>query len=128
MPSTSNDHAAHHAAHHDPHPPTVDEQRDETARAGGVGPSLPAMPEPMTRGAGRGALIGAFVGALLLSPIAAIPFGGVEVGVRLLIVVMIGLVAGAAAGAVFFGGAVSELENPESDGDRDLVPEQVRKH
>lgn len=107
----------------------VDEQREETAAAGMAGPtpSMPAIPEPMTRGALRGAAIGGLIGAVVLSPASAIAFGGLDFVVRLVIVLIIGAVAGSAAGAVFFGGAVAETENPESAGDESVVPDSMHR-
>lgn len=107
----------------------VDEQREETAAAGMAGPtpSMPAVPEPMTRGALRGAALGGLIGAAVLSPASAIAFGGLDFVVRLVIVLIVGAVAGGAAGAVFFAGAVAETENPESDGDDSVVPDSMHR-
>lgn len=124
--STSNQHAAHDEGQ----PTDVADQRAETAHAGMAGPtpSMPAVPEPMVRGALRGALIGGAIGAVVLAPAALIPFGGIDAVIRLVIVVIVGAVGGSAAGAVFFGGAVAETENPESDGDDSVVPDAMHQH
>lgn len=114
-----------HTTDHDP--AWVVEQRAETGRAGTVGPSLPTIPEPMTRGLGRGALVGALVGAAVLTPLAFLPIGDLSFVVKLVLVVLVGVVAGSVVGGVFFASAVAEVEDDDSDGDDELVPDQMRR-
>lgn len=119
------------AARPDARPPAPDDQaaaqRDELDDVGAVGPSMPAIPESMTRGATFGIGIGALVGAVILSPFSAIPFFEMAFGARLLIAVIVGAVAGAAVGAVFFAGANAELDSDSPTGDRDVLPEHLRR-
>lgn len=105
----------------------VDEQRAETGASGTVGPSTPALPDSMSRGLWRGGFAGAVVGAVVLTPLALIPFFDMPLFGRLLLVWVVGVAAGAAAGAVFFGGAVAESETEESEATADVVPDQMRR-
>ena len=107
--------------------PDVDAQRAETGVAGTVGPSASALPNSMSRGLWRGGAIGAVVGAVVLGPLALIPIYDLDVGVRVLIALVVGVAAGAAVGSVFFGGAVAESENEENDGDERLVPDKMHR-
>jgi hypothetical protein len=120
--------------HPDPHEQQIDgerliaEQRAETGGSGTVGPSVAALPDSMSRGLWRGGFAGAVVGAVLLTPLAFIPFLDMPVLARLVIVWVVGAAAGAAAGAVFFGGAVAETESEDNDyGDEGLVPDQMHR-
>lgn len=91
------------------------EQSQETAQ-----PVLGAGPEHMTSGQWHGmvvgGLVGAVLGALLLLPLALIPFVD-SVGARLLLVAMCGGLAGMAAGGVYGGGRGPELEGEMVDVD-----------
>lgn len=105
----------------------VDAQRAETGGAGTVGPSTSPLPNSMTRGLWRGGAIGAVIGALVLLPLALIPIFDLAVGARVLIALVVGAAAGAAVGAVFFGGAVAEAESEDNEGDERLVPDQMHR-
>jgi hypothetical protein len=105
----------------------VEEQRAETGASGTVGPSTPALPDSMSRGLWRGGFAGAVVGAVILTPLAFIPFFDLPVLGRLVLVWVVGVAAGAAAGAVFFGGAVAESETEENEATADVVPDQMRR-
>lgn len=105
----------------------VAEQRAETGASGTIGPSTPALPDSMTRGLWRGGVAGAVVTAAVLTPIAFFPFFDISFFGRLLIVWAVGIAAGAAAGAVFFGGAVAEDESEDRESDADVVPDQMHR-
>lgn len=105
----------------------VDGQRAETGVAGTVGPSTSPLPDSMTRGLWRGGAIGAVVGALVLLPFALIPIFDLAVGARVIIAIVVGVAAGAAVGAVFFGGAVAETESEDTEGDERLVPDRMHR-
>ena len=106
----------------------VDEQRAETGASGTVGPSTPALPDSMARGLWRGGFAGAVVGAVILTPLAFIPFFDLPLLGRLVLVWVVGIAAGAAAGAVVFGGAVAESETEENEATADVVPDQMRRN
>ena len=105
----------------------VDEQRAETGASGTVGPSTPALPDSMSRGLWRGGLLGALIGAVVLTPAALIDMFDMPLAARLLLVWVVGAAAGAAVGAVFFGGAVAEDETEEAEPTADLVPDQMHR-
>lgn len=107
--------------------PDINAQRAETGAAGTVGPSTSALPASMSRGLLRGGLLGAVVGAAVLTPLSAIPLFDLDFFARLVIVMVIGIAAGAAGGAVFFGSATAELADEDSEGDADVVPERIRR-
>jgi hypothetical protein len=92
-----------------------DEQEDEVAH----GP-LASGAEHMTTGQWKGMLLGgaagAVIGALLLLPLALVPFmdsGWARVG----LVMLAGALAGMAAGGVYWGGRMPELEGETMDAD-----------
>jgi hypothetical protein len=91
------------------------EQQDEAAHAW-VGPGVPAMTGGQWHGLAMGAVVGAAVGALLFLPLALIPFMG-PVGLRILLVVAAGALAGGTAGALYAGGREPELEGETIDAD-----------
>ena len=105
----------------------VDAQRAETGVGGTVGPSLSPLPNSMARGLWRGGAIGGLIGAIVLLPLALIPIFDLAVGARIIIAVVVGVAAGAAVGAVFFGGAVAESEDSDSEGDERVVPDQFHR-
>lgn len=74
-----------------------------------AGPAVPAT-GPMVKGAAMGILIGSVLGGLLFLPVAALPFSDMEWAVRLVVTGLTGAVAGGAAGAVYFGSRVAEVE------------------
>lgn len=90
-----------------------DEQAAETARPVTSG-GPPVMTSGQWKGTVLGGLLGGLVGALLLLPVALIPFMDPVAG-RILLVVVVGWVAGATAGAVFWGGRTPELEHETMD-------------
>lgn len=75
---------------------------------------------PMTRGQWRGAVlggvVGGIIGALVLLPLA---FTGLldAVPMRVLVVAIIGGIAGATAGAVYWGGRMPEMKGETTDAD-----------
>jgi hypothetical protein len=80
------------------------EMADEEARAV-AGPAIGLYTKEMARGAVWGATIWSLLTAILALPFALIPFGGLTIGPRLLIVAIVGGVAGATFGFVAGGGA-----------------------
>lgn len=96
----------------------VDHRRSEQVRQtedlGGT-PTTPTLPAPMAGGMVKGALVGGVLGALLLTPLAFAEILDLDFMVRLVIVWVAGAAAGSTLGAVFFGGAKAEMENPEND-------------
>lgn len=105
----------------------VDQQRAETGASGTVGPSTPALPDSMARGLWRGGALGAVIGAIVLTPIALFDWFDLPLIGRLAIVWIVGAAAGAAAGAVFFGGAVAEDESEDGSDANVDVPEQMHR-
>jgi|SRR3546814_926977 hypothetical protein len=96
----------------------VDHRRGEQARQTDelLGtPTTPTLPPSMASGMVKGGVIGAVVGALVLTPLAFADILDLDLPVRLLIMWIAGAAAGATLGAVFFGGAKAEMENPEND-------------
>jgi hypothetical protein len=91
------------------------EQQDEAAHAW-VGPGVPAMTGGQWRGLAFGSLVGGAVGALLFLPLALIPFME-PAGLRTLLVVVAGALAGGTAGALYAGGREPELEGETVDAD-----------
>jgi hypothetical protein len=92
-----------------------DEQEDEVAH----GPAASGAVH-MTTGQWRGMLLGgaagAVLGALLLLPLALIPFLD-PVGARIGLVMLCGALAGTAAGGVYWGGRTPELQGETLDAD-----------
>jgi hypothetical protein len=89
------------------------EQEAETAQ-----PVTGGGPEHMTSGQWRGmvlgGLTGAVIGALLALPFGFIPFMG-SLAARLAVLALCGAMAGAAAGGVYWGGRLPELEGETVD-------------
>jgi len=79
-----------------------------------------AGPVQVTQGQWRGMVVGgavgALIGALIALPFAAIPFMD-SVGTRILLLVILGVLAGAAAGGVYGGGRTPELMGEVTDAD-----------
>jgi hypothetical protein len=105
----------------------VDEQRAETGASGTVGPSVAALPDSMSRGLWRGGFLGAVIGAIVLTPVAFLDWFDMPLIGRLVIVWVVGAAAGAAMGAVFFGGAVAEDESEDGSGTNTGVPDQMHR-
>lgn len=63
-----------------------------------------------------GGLAGAVIGALLLLPLALVPFLD-PTSTRVIVVMMVGGIAGATASAVYWGGRTPELEGETVDVD-----------
>ncbi len=93
-----------------------DEQHREAAEIAGA-PGVPAMTGPMAKGMVGGGLLGALIGGLVMAPLALLPVMSESIGVRLIVVVCIGLAGGATAGAVYFGGRAPELSGESVDAD-----------
>lgn len=96
----------------------VDLRRDAQAHQmddlGGT-PTTPTLPAPMAGGMVKGAVIGGVIGAIVLTPLAFADILELDLMVRLVIVWVAGAAAGSTLGAVFFGGAKAEMDNPEND-------------
>ncbi|MGE3618980.1 MAG: hypothetical protein AB7L84_00835 [Acidimicrobiia bacterium] len=107
-------------------PPTVGElrrqQRREAADAVGV-PGFGPTTRAQLTGLRRGALLGGLAGVVLFSPLALFAWGGAAPWLRLLVVAVVGLVAGATAGAVYMGGRVPEIERETLDARSALDPD-----
>lgn len=93
-----------------------DEQHREAAEIAG-GPGVPAMTGPMAKGMVGGGLLGALIGAIVMAPLALLPVMSESIGVRLIVVVGIGIAGGATAGSMYFGGRVPELSGESVDAD-----------
>lgn len=92
-----------------------EEQAAETAQpVTSAGP--PHMTNAQWKGMVLGGLAGGVIGALLFLPVALIPFVD-AVAIRVLLVAIIGWLAGATAGAVYWGGRTPELEGETIDVD-----------
>ena len=91
------------------------EQQDEAAQAW-VGPGVPAMTDGQWRGLALGGLAGAIIGAVAFLPLALVPFTD-PAGLRVLLVVVAGVLAGGTAGALYAGGREPELEGETVDAD-----------
>lgn len=92
-----------------------DEQEDEVAHGVAASGSV-HMTTGQWQGMVLGGLGGAILGALLLLPLALIPFLD-PVGARIALVMLCGALAGAAAGGVYWGGRAPELEGETMDAD-----------
>lgn len=107
----------------------IDQQRAETGASGTVGPSVAALPDSMSRGLWRGGVLGAVIGAAVLTPIGFFDWLDVPLIGRLAIVWVVGIAAGSAMGAVFFGGAVAENESEDgSDTNINVVPDAMHRN
>lgn len=84
----------------------------ETVTSGGP----PHMTGGQWKGAVLGGVTGAVIGAVIMLPVAAIAFLD-PLAVRILLVTVIGALAGATAGAVYWGGRLPELEGETTDVD-----------
>jgi hypothetical protein len=92
-----------------------DEQEDEVAHGPGSGGAF-HMTTGQWRGMVLGGAAGAVIGALLLLPLALIPFLD-PAAARVGLVLLCGAMAGAAAGGVYWGGRAPELEGETMDTD-----------
>jgi hypothetical protein len=105
---------------HMPHGRTDRESLHEEQVAEAAQPVTASGPPHMTGGQWKGmvlgGLAGGLVGAVILLPFALIPFMDPASG-RVLLVVIVGWLAGATAGAVFWGGRTPELEHETVDVD-----------
>jgi hypothetical protein len=80
-------------------------------------PGLPVMTDSMFKGLLFGSIVGGAIGILVFLPVAFIPFGGLAVGWRILVVAIVGALAGGTAGAIYFGGRLPELEGETAEAD-----------
>jgi hypothetical protein len=94
---------------------TVADQQAQT-RTGPLESGTVQMTRGQWRGMVLGGAVGALIGALIALPFAAIPFMD-SVGARILLVVILGVLAGAAAGGVYWGGRTPELMGEVTDAD-----------
>jgi hypothetical protein len=92
-----------------------EEQRDEAAESW-VGPGVPAMTDAQAKGFALGAVVGGLIGVLVFLPLAFVPFMD-PVGWRILLVALVGALAGGTAGALYMGGREPELEGETLDAD-----------
>jgi hypothetical protein len=86
------------------------EQQRETERQAMTPGPVGVLTEAQGHGFWRGGLAGAVIGALLLWPLGFIEWGGVALGWRMVSMSVIGAVAGAVVGGVYFAGRLPELE------------------
>lgn len=80
-------------------------------------PGLPFMSRPMWNGFVGGSLAGGAIGAIVLLPLAFIPMDDVAIWLRILVVALIGAVAGGTVGALYWGGRAPELSGESLDAD-----------
>lgn len=92
------------------------EQFREAEEVGGA-PGVPVMTGPMWKGMMGGGVAGAVVGGVIAAPFAFIPTDYADFGIRLLVIVIVGIVAGATAGSIYFGGRAPELSGESVDND-----------
>lgn len=90
-----------------------EEQVAETAE-----PLVSSGPPHMTHGQFRGMVLGGLaggaIGALVFLPVALVPFMA-SATARIVVVLIVGWLAGATAGAVYWGGRTPELEGETTD-------------
>jgi hypothetical protein len=87
-----------------------DEQYRETERQWQAPGPIPVMTEAQGHGFWMGGIGGGLVGAALFWPVGFIGWGTVALGWRILVCAIIGAMAGAVIGAVYFAGRLPELE------------------
>jgi len=75
-----------------------------------AGPEIGVMTKAQAKGLVLGSVIGALIGAVLLQPLALIHFGDWGPLWRVLVVGIVGAIAGATAGALYMGGHEPEIE------------------
>ncbi|HVL90951.1 MAG TPA: hypothetical protein VM841_12030 [Actinomycetota bacterium] len=83
------------------------EMAEEDARSF-AGPSVGLYTPEMAKGAAWGTAVWAVVGAILAAPFSLIPMGDLVIAVKLMIVTIVGAVAGGAFGFVAGGGAAAK--------------------
>lgn len=91
------------------------EQQHEAAQ-GPAASGAPHMSTGQWHGMVFGGAVGALIGALLLLPLALVPFMDPALA-RVGLVALVGALAGAAAGGVYWGGRAPELEGETVDVD-----------
>ena len=94
----------------------IEEQQRETAE---VGVGMGILPQSQAHGLIVGGAIGGLIGAVLFGPLGFISWGAdIALAPRLITLAVIGFLAGATAGAVYWGGRAPELEgemvNPDN--------------
>ena len=109
------------------------EQIEEAAAQRG-GPrfvSMGAATNAQMKGLTRGGAGGAALGIVLALPLAFLPLG-MPIAGRLLLVAIVGALAGGTAGAVYFGGRQPELDGETVDADGrpsvGSIPREERNH
>jgi hypothetical protein len=93
----------------------AEQRREMGTAASTVGPTGAMMTDAQGRGALWGGVIGGVIGAAIMLVISLIPMLGLDLGPRMLVFGIVGLIAGSAAGAVFGGGRAPELEGEATD-------------
>jgi hypothetical protein len=92
---------------------------DDTFAAGQVG----VMTGSQARGAVKWSVIGGVVGGVIGLLIGLIPIADLAIGARIGILVIVGILAGSAAGFVYGGGRQPELEGKVRDSSHELAVE-----
>jgi len=95
----------------------LEQQQYDEMQGAWAGPGMPAMTDAQWKGGLLGSLVGGAIGALLFLPFAFIHMGSLGVGWRILVVAVIGALAGGTAGALYLGGRQPELEGEVMDAD-----------
>jgi hypothetical protein len=90
-----------------------------------VGPDGAVLTDAQGRGAWVGAAIGGVIGAVLLGTLGLFPLVELDLVPRVLLFALGGFMGGSAAGAVFLGGRLPELEGEASPAAR--TPEVQRR-
>jgi hypothetical protein len=86
------------------------EQYLETEHQAQLPGPIGVLTEAQGHGFWYGGIIGGLVGAVLFWPVGFVSWGGVALGWRLLTMAILGGMAGAVIGAVYFAGRLPELE------------------
>jgi hypothetical protein len=95
----------------------LEQQQYDEMQDAWAGPGLPAMTDAQWKGGVLGSLVGGLIGAVLFLPFAFVSMGNLGAGWRILIVAIIGALAGGTAGALYLGGREPELEGEVMDAD-----------
>jgi hypothetical protein len=115
---TEQPHGQKYATHDGPlNDAEVEEQQYQEMQQAWGGPGLPVMTDAQWKGGLLGSLIGGAIGAVVFLPFAFVQMGSLGVGLRILIVALIGARARGTAGALNMGGREPEHEGEGMDAD-----------